>query len=120
LSATALPRTATDVGSGLVQAPQHPKYAIHSHERAQSEVISMPGENKTRVIVTISGTRPIHDVAGDLKAAGLEIDQILEVIGSVTGSAQRESIKRLRSVHGVVDVSEDHPTDIGPPGAPVS
>jgi len=77
-------------------------------------------KKKQRLVVTISGDRPIHEVAKDLKAAGLEVDQVLESIGSVTGSAHPDTSKRLKRIPGVADVSPDHPVDIGPPGAPVS
>lgn len=80
----------------------------------------MAKKEKQRVVVTISGDRPIHDVTRDLKAAGLEVDQVLESIGSVTGSAPPDASKRLKRIPGVADVSADHPIDIGPPGAPVS
>jgi 3-hydroxyisobutyrate dehydrogenase-like beta-hydroxyacid dehydrogenase len=73
-----------------------------------------------RVVITLSGDRPIREVAADLRAAGLDVDHVLEAIGSVTGSSHSRNMKRLRQVRGVADVSPDHPVDIGPPGAPVS
>jgi hypothetical protein len=75
---------------------------------------------KQHLVVTLSGDRPIQDVAADLRAAGLDVDQVLEAIGSVTGSSLPSNMKRLRRIRGVADVSLDHPVDIGPPGAPVS
>jgi hypothetical protein len=72
------------------------------------------------MIVTVSDARPIREVVDDLKVAGLHVDQILDSIGIVTGSAHPEAAKRLRGIRGVADVSEDHPVDIGPPRAPVS
>jgi hypothetical protein len=80
----------------------------------------MADEAKQALIVTVSGNRPIHDVARDLRAAGLDVDQVLEFTGTVTGSAQPQTVNKLRGVPGVADVSADHPVDIGPPGAPVS
>jgi hypothetical protein len=75
---------------------------------------------KQTLVITISGDRPIHDVARDLQSAGLEVDQVLEFTGTVTGSAHPQSADRLRTIPGVADVSPDHEIDIGPPGAPVS
>ena len=72
------------------------------------------------MVVTVSGDRPIHEVTKDLKAAGFDVDQVLEFAGSVTGSAPPETVSRLRAIRGVADVSKDHSVDIGPPGAPVS
>ena len=80
----------------------------------------MANGKKQNLVVTISGERPIHQVANDLKAAGLEVDQVLESVGSVTGSAHSGTVDRLRSVPGVADVSPDHQIDIGPPGTAIS
>jgi len=80
----------------------------------------MAKKTKQAMVITVSGDRPIHEVAHDLRAAGLDVDQVLEFTGTVTGSAHPKNAERLRSVPGVVDVSPDHPIDIGPPGAPIS
>ena len=73
------------------------------------------------MVVTVSGQRPIHEVANDLKAAGFEVSEVLDTIGVVTGTAHPQSKKRLKAVSGVQDVSDEHPPfDIGPPGSPVS
>jgi hypothetical protein len=80
----------------------------------------MKRKKKKSMIVTISGDRSIHEVARDLKKAGFTVGQVLEFTGTVTGSAHSKDVKRLRGIRGVADVSEDHPVDIGPPGAPVS
>jgi hypothetical protein len=80
----------------------------------------MKRKKKKAVIVTMSGERPIHEVARDLKKAGFTVGKVLEFTGTVTGSAHSKDVKRLRGVRGVADVSEDHPVDIGPPGSPVS
>jgi hypothetical protein len=72
------------------------------------------------LVITLTGDRPIHEVAGDLKAAGLAVDQVLTSTGIVTGSAHPDAATRLRNVRGVADVSPDHPVDIGPPGSPIS
>jgi len=76
--------------------------------------------NKQSLVITTSGSRSIHDIARDLGAAGFEVNEILETINVVTGSAQADTKERLRAVHGVTDVSDDQPVDIGPPGAPIS
>ena len=83
-------------------------------------VEEMAGKKKQPLVITMSGERPIDEVVNDLRAAGLEVDQVLETVGSVTGSAHPATTERLRSIPGVADVSPDHPVDIGPPGAPIS
>jgi hypothetical protein len=69
-------------------------------------------------IVTTSGDRPMADVRKDLEDAGFSIGQVLEEVGSITGAAADETAKKLRSIKGVADVSENAPIDIGPPGSP--
>ena len=75
---------------------------------------------KQSLIVTLSPGRRINDVARDLKAAGFEVNGVLDAIGVVTGRAAANLIPRLRKVRGVADVSPDHKIDIGPPDAPIS
>ena len=66
-------------------------------------------------IVTTSSDRAIKDIASDLKDAGFSVGHVLEEIGSITGAAADDTITKLRSIPGVVDVSPDRPIDIGPP-----
>ena len=77
----------------------------------------MAKDAKKPLVITLSGDRAIHEVADDLRAAGLHVDQVLEAIGTVTGSADAKSVEGLRKIKGVADVSPDHSIDIGPPGA---
>jgi hypothetical protein len=80
----------------------------------------MTKKQKQAFVVTVSGDRPIHEVARDLKVRGFQVDQVLDAIGVVTGSAASTNVAKLRKVPGVADVSSDHAVNIGPPGAPVS
>jgi hypothetical protein len=80
----------------------------------------MAKQEKRALIVTLSGDRGIHEVTRDLKAAGLDVEQVLEATNIVTGAAGAKSLSRLKKVPGVADVSHDHPVDIGPPDAEVS
>lgn len=75
---------------------------------------------KQSLVITVSGDRGINEVSDDLKAAGVEVEQILETIGVVTGTAHARNVARLRRIRGVTDVSPGHDVDIGPPGSPVS
>lgn len=75
---------------------------------------------KQPMVITISGDRSIHQVASDLEAAGFDVEQILESVNVVTGSGHANAKEHLRSISGVVDVSDDHPVDIGPPDASIS
>ncbi len=80
----------------------------------------MPNQSKQSLVITTSGDRSIHEVAADLRAAGFDVQQVLEQIGSITGSAHPGALEKLRGVEGVADVSADLPINIGPPGAPIS
>lgn len=71
-------------------------------------------------VVTTSGDRSLSDVKKELTEAGFAIDQVLDEIGVITGSAGDDDAERLRSVPGVTDVSPDSPIDIGPPDEPVT
>ena len=77
-------------------------------------------EDHQPLIVTCSGDRPVHEVVKDLKDAGFQVSQVLDAIGSVTGSAPAKSKNTLKKIRGVADVSEDHPVDIGPPDSTIS
>ncbi len=79
----------------------------------------MAAAAKPAVIVTLSGERNVRDVARDLRAAGLEVDHVLEETGIVTGKADAGSHAKLREIQGVADVSADHPINIGPPDSDV-
>ena len=75
---------------------------------------------KQSLIVTVSKDHNVNDIVPDLKAAGLDVEGVLDAIGVVTGRASAKRIAALRKVRGVADVSSDHKVDIGPPGAPIS
>jgi len=45
----------------------------------------MPGKKTELWIVTVSDERPIKKVVADLKAAGLDVSQVLEEVGIVSG-----------------------------------
>jgi hypothetical protein len=108
LSADSLGSSAIWVVESAMKKPSQAKKRSQAKEQGQA------------LVITVSGDRHIHDVARDLKASGLESAEVLDAIGVVTGSAAPKSIAKLKKVPGVQDVSEDHPVDIGPPGAPIS
>ena len=80
----------------------------------------MPQAKKQSLVITTAGNRSVKDVARDLKDQGFDVEQVLEEINVVTGKGTADSKDKLRSVQDVLDVEEDHPIDIGPPGAPIS
>jgi hypothetical protein len=66
-------------------------------------------------IVTTSSERSIREIASDLEEAGFSVGYVLEEVGTITGAAADDTITKLRSIPGVVDVSPDRPITIGPP-----
>jgi hypothetical protein len=81
----------------------------------------LASSTKSNLVIVGSGDRPIQEVAGDLRSAGLEVDQVMDAINQVTGRAAPALKARLKKIRGVADVSEEHePFNIGPPGSPVS
>lgn len=68
-------------------------------------------------VVTTTGDRDLSDVVGDARAAGFTVDEILDAIGVVTGTAGNDVATALRAIPGVADVSPDQPIDIGQPEA---
>ena len=75
---------------------------------------------KSRWVVTTSGSRPIGKVRDDLEKAGFSIDQVLEEIGVLLGSADEVAAAAAQELDGVADISAEGEIDIGPPDSPVT
>jgi hypothetical protein len=71
-----------------------------------------------RWIITVSTARPISEIAADLTAAGLQLDDTLDQVGVIVGTAPADRTDRFRAIPGVVDVSPETQVDIGPPDSP--
>ncbi len=59
------------------------------------------------VLVTEPSLPALEDIVSDLKHAGMTIDRVQAVLGTVTGSIDADAIPALREVHGVLDVEPD-------------
>jgi hypothetical protein len=70
------------------------------------------------LIITVHPGADLDSVADQLAKAGLQVQDKLHAVGSITGSAQDQDIPRLRSVPGVADVSPGHTFQLNPPGTP--
>lgn len=76
---------------------------------------------KKKWIITTSGERSITAVKKDLIEAGFSVADVLKEIGSITGTATDSAAKKIRSIPGVADLSEDPGEfSIGDPGSPVT
>jgi hypothetical protein len=67
-----------------------------------------------RWIVTASDGRDLKGIAGDLRQAGFQVDDILEPTGCITGSATHEVMEILDSIPGVVDVTAEDAVEVEP------
>ncbi|QOI99255.1 MAG: hypothetical protein HRU70_01620 [Phycisphaeraceae bacterium] len=70
---------------------------------------------KSGWIVTLSGEVAANVVAQKLADEGFDVKDVLDEIGSVTGSATPDAVKRLRKIKGVADIAPDAPIQLDPP-----
>ena len=70
------------------------------------------------LIITVHPGADLDKVADQLAKAGLQVQDKLYAVGSITGSAQDKDIPQLRGVPGVADVSQGHTFQLNPPGTP--
>lgn len=61
----------------------------------------------------------VDTVAAALRAAGMQIDQVLGALGVVTGAVPADRRGGLAGVAGVVSVTEDQQYQLPPPDAPI-
>ncbi len=75
----------------------------------------------TQVSVTVGDRHreQMDGVVEDLRASGMEVEQVLGTLGVVTGSAPAEAIDVLRGVEGVDSVDEQLTFRIPPRDSPV-
>jgi hypothetical protein len=69
--------------------------------------------------VTVDDEHAIDEVAAGLRARGMEVGEVLEGIGVITGSAPDEVRADLAAVEGVASVDEQLTHQLPPPDAPV-
>jgi hypothetical protein len=61
----------------------------------------------------------IDEVADALRARGMQVEQVLDGLGIITGSAPADSRPALTGVEGVVSVDEQLTHRLPPPDSPV-
>jgi len=76
--------------------------------------------NSKKWIVTATDKSTLGDVKKKLTENGFVVDQVMEEIGCITGSANEDVAKRLRTIAGIADVSPEGDINIGPPDAPTT
>ncbi len=76
---------------------------------------------KKKWVIIVSGERSINAVKKDITTLGFKIENVLSEIGCINGSASENVAKKIRSIHGINDVSEDPGEfSIGLPDSPVT
>ena len=75
----------------------------------------------THVSVTVGDDHraTLDGVVENLRASGMEVEQVLGMLGIVTGSAPAEALDALRGVEGVASVDEQLTHRLPPPDSPV-
>ena len=61
----------------------------------------------------------IGTVADALRANGMDVEQVLDALGMITGSVSEESRAALSDVAGVVSVSAELGIQLPPPDSPI-
>jgi hypothetical protein len=69
--------------------------------------------------VTVGDGHAIEEVAAGLRARGMEVAQVLEGIGVITGSAPDEVRADLAALDGVASVDEQVTHQLPPPDADI-
>ena len=69
--------------------------------------------------VTVGDGHEIEEVAAGLRARGMEVAQVLDGIGVITGSAPDEVRGDLAGVEGVARIDDGLTHQLPPPDAPV-
>ncbi|MEG5035197.1 hypothetical protein [Microcoleus sp. AT3-D2] len=71
--------------------------------------LNMSDEQVERIIVTVDDQNlaVIQSVVTGLESAGMKVDEVLPVIGIVTGEVSQSKLEGLRSVPGVASVEID-------------
>lgn len=71
----------------------------------------MAEPTNVRVVVTVDpkSLKQIKQVAAALTSAGLKVDRIMPVVGSISGEVASAKIAALKKVKGVAAVEPDEP-----------
>lgn len=80
-----------------------------------------PAEETAGVLIAVEDAHldRLQELAAELKAAGMSIDRVSEVTGTITGSVSPARMAGLRRVRGVSAVEPEQVVRIPPPDADV-
>lgn len=74
-----------------------------------------------RVTITVDDDHldGLEEVAGALRAQGMEVAQVLGIMGLITGSVPDDRRETLAAVEGVASVHDELTHQLPPPDAPI-
>jgi hypothetical protein len=61
----------------------------------------------------------IAEVADQLRSHGMRVDQVLDLLGVITGEVEETRCRELAAVAGVTSVDPSQPVQLPPPDSPV-
>jgi hypothetical protein len=72
------------------------------------------------IIVTVGdeALAKIHELAAELSAKGMSVDQVMPVMGVISGSAEPKKLAQLRKIKGVMGVEEEVNAELPGPDEP--
>lgn len=73
----------------------------------------------TKVTISVADDHDVATVADGLRAAGVQVDQVLASAGVITGSVDPARIGALRAITGIADVEQERVVTIPRPDSKV-
>lgn len=76
--------------------------------------------HQRKVIISVDTDEPeaVSGIAARLGAIGLEVDDILETLSTITGTCDEAAVSSLQAVPGVVGVETQRTYQLPPPDEP--
>lgn len=76
---------------------------------------------EVNVIVSVDDAHlpDILEVAEDLRKAGVEVEQIMDTIGVITGSCNSQAVSTLAQIAGVAAVEKEQRYQLPPPNSEI-
>ena len=78
-------------------------------------------EDAVGVVVSVAADSisRIHELASELSAQGLDVERVLESLGTITGRIQPARIVAMEDVEGVSSVERELTIQLPPPDSPI-
>ena len=80
----------------------------------------MTRASEKSVIVTVGddALANIHEVAKKLSEGGMLIEQVIPVMGMISGSVELQKLAKLRKIKGILGIDEEVRAQLPGPGEP--